>query len=390
VVLPQLTGAAYRRLEEIGKIPVPVLAITSEFGTVSMWDWEIISVLRAAGARIFAPYTPGLARALCRSLALRREMREARFLVFQDTPGEGMQALIFKRFYWWEETCARRMKEKFGVTVEKRSYRELAEKAKRFPDAQAQEVSRAWSIPCAGVSARGMNSAAKLYLALREELGKVANVRGAGTNCLNESFYSDTTPCLAWDRLFEEQGLLWACEADLLSLMTEYLVHGSLNAPVLTSNVYPFLVGLAALKHEHLERFPDVPEPENCLLVAHCGYFGLAPRAFAAEWTLRPKVLAIVDDNATAVDARFPPGPVTLVKLDAAMERLLVIEGEIERYVQYPESHCRNGGVIRVRDGRELMNRFCSHHLCFVPGDHRAEIENLCRVFDLEPDRMAK
>ena len=53
----------------------------------------------------------------------------------------------------------------------------------------------------------------------------------------------------------------------------------------------------------------------NSILVAHCGYLGVVPQSFSTEWNLKPKVLAIVNDNATAIDARLPEGPITLSKL---------------------------------------------------------------------------
>ena len=55
--------------------------------------------------------------------------------------------------------------------------------------------------------------------------------------------------------LFEESGILWACEADTLSLITKYILHKSLDVPIMMSNVYPQLVGQAALKHEKIESF---------------------------------------------------------------------------------------------------------------------------------------
>ena len=54
--------------------------------------------------------------------------------MFQDNPGEGMQAEIFKRFYWWEDECIQRMKDKFGLTIEKNSFEKLAADAKAIPD----------------------------------------------------------------------------------------------------------------------------------------------------------------------------------------------------------------------------------------------------------------
>jgi len=240
-------------------------------------------------------------------------------------------------------------------------------------------------MPSAGLSSRSLRSAAKLYAAVRRHIAEVENVAGVGINCLNESHFCDTTPCLAWDRFYSEDGLIWGCEADTVSMLTELLVDKSLAAPFMMTNLYPFLMGQAALKHERISDFPQVEgDPANYLLTAHCGYLGVLPRRFVAEWTLRPKVLAIVDENAHAIDARLPVGDLTLVKLQADMRTLVVTEGWLEGYAQYPGSDCLNGAVIRVPDGRKLMRDLPSHHCILVQGHWRAELEMIAQVFGLE------
>ena len=94
-----------------------------------MWDWEIVSFLKAEGLKTFAPYNLDLTKAICKSLAVKRDLRQTKFLVFQDNPGEGFQADIFIRFYWWEDRCTQDMKQKFGVTIEKRSFKKFGEAA---------------------------------------------------------------------------------------------------------------------------------------------------------------------------------------------------------------------------------------------------------------------
>ena len=47
VIFPQMLGDAFRELENIRQLPQPIMVVTSEFGTVSMWDWEINSYLTA-------------------------------------------------------------------------------------------------------------------------------------------------------------------------------------------------------------------------------------------------------------------------------------------------------------------------------------------------------
>ena len=216
-----------------------------------------------------------------------------------------------------------------------------------------------------------MSSALKLYLAVKREVDADPSIQGAGINCLNESEYSDTTPCLAWDLLYQDRRLIWACEADTLSLLTMFLLERSLRAPIMMSNLYPFLMGGAALKHEKIDKFPDVPEPENHLLMVHCGFFGVVPRPFCSAWTLRPKVLAIVDENAHAMDARMPVG-----RDDPGEAAPRAVEhaghpGGAGGLRAVPRRDCRNGALLKVRDGHALMKAFYSHHYSLSPGSTR-------------------
>jgi len=384
VLFPQLVGEAYRQIDDLKSINKPFLILTSEFGTVAMWDWEIITFFKSEGIETFAPYSLDMAKTICRTLVLKSTMKSSKFVVYQDNPGEGMQASIFKRFYWWEESCVNRIQEKFGITIEKRSFKKLAQNAKDIPDSEAEQVLKNnWNHNVEGVTSRALKSAVKMYLAVKREIDLDPSIQGVGMNCLNESFYSDTTPCLTWSMLYEEKGVMWACEGDILSLLNKFIIHKSLNAPVVMSNLYPFLAGDAAIKHERIDRFPDVEEPENHILVGHCGYFACMPRAFASEWTLRPKVLGIVDENATAIDARFPVGDLTIVELHPTLEKMLVVEGELKNYVQYPGSDCQNGALLKISDGHRLMNTLYSHHGILMPGHKKEELNLALRILDI-------
>jgi len=384
VLFPQLLGEAYRRVDAFQAIDLPILFITTEFGTLSMWDWEIAEYLKSHGVSTIAPYNLEQTKKVCAALGVKRELRDAKFLVYQDDPGEGFQAPIFKRFYWWEDECSERLADKFGVAVVKKSFRELGEVAKGIPDAEADEACRQRQVPCEGLSQQALRGAVKLYLAVQRDLEQDPTIRAAGINCLNESHFSDTTPCLAWNLLYEQRGFIWGCEADTMAMISKYILHKALGAPIMMTNLYPFLLGDAALKHERIECFPDVDsKPENHVLVAHCGYMGVIPQSFATEWTLRQKVLAIVDENATAIDARLPTGDVTLAKLHPAMDKMTVAEGTLSRYAQFPGSDCLNGGVIKVRSGRRLMDSLASHHYVLLVGHHSVDVQFLGKVFGL-------
>jgi hypothetical protein len=387
VIFPQFLSDAFGMLDAFKVIDMPILVVTSEFGTVLMWDWEICNYLRQEGVDTIAPYSLEQTRKACKALSVKRELQETKFLVYQDDPGDGMQAEIFKRFYWFKDECINRMGDKFGVQIEKRSFQELGAYAKSIPDEAADKVIAEWDINIGDISQKQLRSAIKVYIAVSEALDADPSIRAVGINCLNESYFSDTTPCLAWSMLYQERRLIWGCEADIMSMITKYVLHNSLGMPIMMTNLYPFLMGQAALKHERIPDFPEVDEaPEDHVLVAHCGYLGVVPTEFSTEWTLRKKVLAIVDDNATAIDARMPEGPMTLAKLQPTMESMVVMEGSLERYVQYEDSDCLNGGLLRLADGHQLVNNVSSHHYLLMTGHQLNDIRLLSQIFDLGID----
>jgi len=388
VVFIQLIGSAFGAKRELNLIQVPIIVLTSQFGTVEMWDWEIVSFLREETAlTVFSPYNTELARVIMRALAAKRDMRKGmRFLMFQDSPGEGMQSGIFKRFYWWEEECTRQIEELFGIKIIYQSYKELNEKAQLIPDKRADAESADWNIPCEDVSSERFRKAAKLYLAVKDVLAVIGEVHGVGANCLNESFNSETTPCLAWNMLFERDGILWVCEGDTVTLVSKFIIFSALKQPLMMTNIYPFLVGMAALKHEKIDKFPDVPNSDDCALGVHCGYFGLAPQSFCSRWVLKPKVLEIVEENSLMVDCEIEAGPITLAKIHPNMKKMIIIESAIEEYVQYPGSDCRNGALIRFKNnnGHQVMQTLCSHHAIIVKGDCVPQLCLLAQIYGFE------
>jgi hypothetical protein len=389
VIFPQMLGDAYRRLSEIQSLPQPLMVVTSEFGTVLMWDWEIISYLATKGVKVIAPNTLEKTKQACRALALKRQLKSSKLLVYQDNPASegGNQDDIFKRFYWWEPECIKTIEERYGLKIIKKSFKELAKSAKSIPDEEAQAVwrERKSRTPIGTITNRQVLSAVKIYIKVKEDLDFDPSIIAVGMNCLNESRFSDTTPCLAWNLLYEDRKMVWGCEADLVSMLTKVLIAKTIEVPFMMTNLYPFLMGQAALKHEHIPNFPDVEgDSKNYVLAAHCGYLGVVPQSFSTEWNLRDKVLAIVDDNATAIDARLPIGPTTLVKLMPPFDRWSVIEGELTNYAQYPGSHCLNGAVIKVGNGPKMVDDVVSHHYIVTTGNNMNALEMVSKVFDLE------
>ncbi len=380
----KLTGSAFRYQDVLKRMDRPVLVLTSEFGTVEMWDWEIVAWMREkTGLCVFAPYSVEMAKVILRAAGSKKELRKTRFLMLQDDPGEGMQAYIFKRFYWWEKDCVQAIEGAFGVTVLYRSWKEVNERARGISDARAAALWKEREEAAEGVKMPAILNAVKLYMALKETVDEVGEIGGIGSNCLNESFHSDTTPCLAWNWMFQYDGILWACEADLVSVISQYIFWKSLRRGLMMTNIYPFLMGMAALRHEKISAFPDIADPQNHALGVHCGYFGFVPRCFCESWVLRPAVLEIVNGNSLAVDCRMHPGPITMAKLHSDMKTLTVIEAEIEDYVQYPGSDCRNGALIRYtnRNGHRVMEELSSHHAVLIQGNVTPWLSEVAKVY---------
>jgi hypothetical protein len=172
-------------------------------------------------------------------------------------------------------------------------------------------------------------------------------------------------------------------------MITKYIVWQSLRAPVMMTNLYPFLMGQAALKHERIPYFPDVPEePENHILAAHCGFFGIVPQSFATQWTLRPRVLEIVNERSNAIDARFPEGDLTIVKIRSTMDSFAVTPALLTTYAQYENSDCLNGAVLRVEDGYRYVEGLPSHHAVLAVGDISRRLDVVGQTLGVAMERV--
>jgi len=225
-------------------------------------------------------------------------------------------------------------------------------------------------------------------MAVKEVIDEIGKVGGVGSNCLNESFHSFSTPCLAWNWIYEYDHIIWACEGDIVTLISKYVLYSALTKPIMMTNIYPFLVGMAALKHEKIDEFPVIQDSDNCALGIHCGYFGLAPKSFCTHWTMRPKVLEIVNDDAIVIDCRMKTGEITMAKLHSNMRKLTIIEAKIEDYVQYPGSDCRNGALIRYKNnvGHKVMEGLSSHHAILIEGAVTPQLLQIAKVYGFETE----
>lgn len=292
-----------------------------------------------------------------------------------------MQAYIFKRFYWWQEECTKSIEKVFGAQIIYKSWKEVNQRAAQVKEEMALQEFESWNIMNEGISDKQKILVGQLYLAVKETIDEVGGVQGVGANCLNESMYCKTTPCLVWNMLFEKYNIIWCCEGDTLTLLSTYILYNSLKTPIMMTNIYPFLVGKAAIYHEKIADFPKVDDKKNYALGVHCGYAGFAPRPFCARWKMVPKVLEIVNENAYMIDCELPVGDMVLAKINPSFDCVTVVPGKIEKYVQFPETDSRNASLLHYSEGEKVMEELPSHHQMILTGDQKAAIGQIAKVF---------
>ena len=93
---------------------------------------------------------------------------------------------------------------------------------------------------------------------------------------------------------------------------------------------------------------------------------------------------ATIGDGEQVFHCQFEEENLTLAKLHPDMEKLTVAEGELKGYSQFPGSDCLNGGVLKVRDGHQLMRSISSHHYLLTLGHNLNDIRLIAGVFGFE------
>lgn len=392
VLIPVMWTDVYINMELFLKtIHKPIVVITTVFGVSLMFDWESAAYLKQHGFKVFNPHSVELAKTIFKALALKRNMKSQKYLIFQDSPGDGPWVPEqFKIFYWWNQECTRDIEEKFGISIVRKSYQELCKNARAISDEEAARELERWDFAREGVTNKALLESIKMFLQLRHEVDLEGNVAVCGVNCINEANAAEVTPCLAWNLLYRDRGVMWCIESDTSAVTTQYIMASTIDAACFTTNIYPFLSGMPALSHEKIQSFPEVEAPDDHALLVHCGYLGCAVnQKHATKWTLRPSVLAwLFGEDSTAIDAEVGTGDITMCKLSLDFSKLQMIRADLEKYVQYPGSDCRNGGLIKVDDGYRLMEKIASHHVIVLTGKRSSQMKAVALVFDFNMDEV--
>ena len=76
-----------------------MIVITSQYGAVDMWDWELISYMLAHGLTVFLPYNTDLGKVIFCAFGIKEAHGGSKIPDVPGRSGRGHAGLHFKRFY---------------------------------------------------------------------------------------------------------------------------------------------------------------------------------------------------------------------------------------------------------------------------------------------------
>lgn len=200
------------------------------------------------------------------------------------------------------------------------------------------------------------------------------------------------TLCLTHS-LNEEQGIPSACETDFSALLCKIIMENLTGHATYMGNSCwlrmvdgkPTAPDFSSATEEELEVFRDIP---NLFVTLHSvanrklkGYDQPAEnysmRSFAfSGWgaTLRYDFTKDMDQ------------PVTVIRIDPTLEKLLVIRGKLKGQLGYKRQNCSMAAVYQVENAREAyMKTFeFGSHMVLTYGDYTEELKRLCEILGLE------
>jgi len=256
-----------------------------------------------------------------------------------------------------------------GADVERLSVDELNSAYKRAGGGRAREIAKRWIEGAEAVlepPKEEIVKSARLYLAMKglmEERGAV----GIAVDCLG-LFYTGRLPaypCLGFAQIDDELGVVSACENDIVSLLTKFVVKIVTGKPSFLSE-------------------PDMDSSKDLAIYAHCLS---ATKMAGLDREPEPYIIRshAEDDKGAALQVRFRPGvPVTIVKVIPNEMRLLLLRGEsLGAFVS--DRGCRSKIAVRVPDAQKLLETWQhSWHRVVVYGDHARDFEHLSRLTGFE------
>lgn len=272
----------------------------------------------------------------------------------------------------------------FGIDVDHAEQWTLIHEAQEIPEAEARPYVDQWKREFASVdvSDEVLLKSARLYLAGRAMFAR-RRWDFVGVKCQFELLDHYLAPCLPI-ALWNDEGLVTACEADMNAALTMFALHHVSREPVMFSDI------------QYLDRAAGWARFLNCGTAATRLAGGKQHVALRncpeIQGTFDPATGKHLCKGGACPHFILPPGPVTLARFGRIAGRYVLhtCRGQSFAYPHDPHSLLGIGAVwpfayVKID---QPMDRFVenlrAHHMCIAPGDWLPELTALARLWDVE------
>ena len=246
-----------------------------------------------------------------RALRVRRFLRESKFLYIGEIPSFSAPKGP------WDFAM---IEERLGLRAKHIETSEFFRVFDSIPESEAKGVLELWARDFERViepSEEDLLNVAKIYLALKR-LCEREDANAIAINCGRFTEERPLVPCLAFAKLIDE-GVVCACEGDITATISALILHAVSGGPVMMGNfgyrpgMFEAEEGEVTIEHDVLP--PSMATGRLVVRDYHGRKFGVTGYA----------------------DVRREP--VTLLNVDASLDKMMVIEGRVRR--SEDGTHCR-------------------------------------------------
>ena len=273
---------------------------------------------------------------------------------------------------------------KFGIDVDHAEQWTLIHEAEKLSDTEAGSLVDDWKEEFASidVSDEVLMKSARLYLA-GKRMFAANRWDFVGVKCQFELLDNYLAPCLPI-ALWNDEGLVAACEADMNAALTMFALHNFSSQPVMFSDI------------QYLDR------DEKWARFLNCGTAATRLAGGKGKVALKncPEIQGTYDEatgthlckGGACPHFVLPPGQVTLARFGRIKGEYVLhaTRGESFAYPHDENSLLGIGGVwpfayVRIEQEMDkFVENLRAHHMCISFGDWLPELEALARLWDVE------
>ncbi len=302
-----------------------------------------------------------------RLISVVKELRQSKILL--------VGRLQRQSYSWQHFPDPETARKKLGVDLAPVTCAELLDLMKGVDAADAEALARKWvagAVPGGEPSLAEITESARIHLAL-ESLVENMKARAVSVSCLELMYECGQPPFCISLAMLRDAGIPAGCEADASATLTMLILEYLTGRPAYMGNVV------------------QVDPERNQVMVSH----GCSPARMAGR-NAEPKPYRLVHSHSYPPFSRTQEGgagvtsyvdydrgqEVTITRIGADLDRLPVTRGMI---VDCRDTIAdRTTVTIQVEDARRFFSRATGNHQVMVYGDYRRELQELCRMLQID------